>query len=141
MDISVNLKEATTLAKSKNYDQAIELLIELLPIMASQGGFPHSAYTKIIPYFQKAGRYSEVEEFCKTYLFISIKRDCDKTFAHKPKETGSAFIHLHTTMVYDKLLLCAKREKCQDDMARFQNAKVAHYDIYESWFLKEHGYT
>jgi len=139
MDISTQLKQATVFAKEKEFNQAIDLLIEILPLMATQGGFPHSAYTKIIPYFQKAGRYSEVEQFCKTYLFVSIKRECEKTFGHQPRETITAFIHLHTSMIYDKLLLCAKREKLKEDMERFGYAKSAHYDIYESWLVTECG--
>ena len=141
MDISAQLKQATVFAKAKEFNQAIDLLMELLPLMSTQGGFPHSAYTKIIPYFQKAGRYSEVEQFCKTYLFLSIKRECEKTFGHKPCETITAFIHLHTSMIYDKLSLCAKREKLSEDMERFNYAKGAHYDIYETWFATEHGET
>ncbi|GAA60771.1 hypothetical protein P20652_2638 [Pseudoalteromonas sp. BSi20652] len=78
MDISENLKSATAFAKDKNFDSAIELLQQVLPSMAIQAGYPYSSYTKIIPYFQKAQRYSEVELYCEAVLIPLVKRDCKK---------------------------------------------------------------
>lgn len=141
MDISSGLKQATALAKEKKFDLAIELLMKLLPAMAIQGGFPHSAYTKIVPYFQKAGRYAEVEEYCNNFLFTLIKKECKNTFGHQSSETINAFINLHSSMVYDKLRLCAKREKQSADIVRFTKSQTAFYELYEAWLIKEHGET
>ena len=139
MNISENLKSATAFAKDKNFDSAIELLQKVIPNMAIQAGYPYSSYTKIIPYFQKAQRYSEVESYCEVVLLPLVKRDCEKTFGHQPKETVLAFYNLHTSMIYEKLALCAKREKNKIDEKRFKLQKSKHYVIYDEWFAKEHG--
>ncbi len=139
MDISDKLKSATAFAKDNNFDSAIEVLQEVLPNMAIQAGYPHSSYTKIIPYFQKAQRYSEVESYCESVLLPLVKQDCEKAFGHKPSETILAFYNLHVSMVYEKLALCSKREKNKEDEKRFKFEKDKHYIIYDEWFAKEHG--
>ncbi len=139
-DISTLLENATALAKDKKFDEAIGLLVNLVPSMANQGGFSHAQYTKVIPYFQKAGRYSEVESYCEDVLIGAVKSDCDKTFGHQPKETKEAFINLYASKIYDKLRLCAQRENLSDEVKRFRALQQRHYSKYEAWFEKEHGY-
>lgn len=128
-DINTLMKSATALAKEYRFDEAIELLKNLVPSMAKQGGFSHAQYAKIIPYFQKAGRYSEAERYCESVLLKATKSDCYKTFAHQPKATREAFSNLHTSKIYDKLRLCAQREKLPGEVKRFKALEQRHYAL------------
>ncbi|WMO12564.1 hypothetical protein [Pseudoalteromonas piscicida] len=136
-EINEQLKVATSLAKENSFDEAIELLQAIIPQMGQIGGYSHSSYTKIIPYFQKAGRYSEVEEYCKNDLFEAVVTDCKNVFGHQSDETIKAFIHLFKYKIYDKLRLCAQREKDFDSKRRFEEAGRCNYEIYEKWLDKQ----
>tara|TARA_R110002012_G_scaffold309334_1_gene516289 strand:- start:26 stop:463 length:438 start_codon:yes stop_codon:yes gene_type:complete len=136
-EMNEQLKIATSLAKEKRFDEAIELLQTIIPQMGQIGGYSHSSYTKIIPYFQKAGKYFEVEEYCKGDLFAAVVTDCRNVLGHQPEETINAFIHLFTCKIYDKLRLCAQRESDLDSKLRFEDAGRYHYEIYEKWLDKQ----
>ncbi|MBA6411152.1 hypothetical protein H4J63_17930 [Pseudoalteromonas sp. 5Ae-yellow] len=136
-EINVQLKIATSLAKGKRFDEAIEVLQAIIPKMGKTGGYSHSSYTKIIPYFQKAGRYLEVEEYCKSDLFEAVVTDCRNVLGHQPEETIIAFINLFTCKIFDKLRFCAQKENDLDSKLRFEDAGRYHYEIYEKWLDKQ----
>ncbi|MBU2072316.1 MAG: hypothetical protein KKE08_12670 [Gammaproteobacteria bacterium] len=131
MDIRGTTKAATALAKNGDYDGAILLLKLVVPEMAKAGGFPSSSYTKIIPYFQKAGRYKEGVKYAESTLISATKKDCKKTFSHKCKEIQHAFQNLGISSIYEKLKLCAKREKLTDDESNFEHLGKDFYSEYE----------
>lgn len=138
MNIEVKLKDATVLAKNNEFSEAIKLLKILIPQMANVGGYSHSQFCKVIPYLQKAGRYSEARQYGETTLFEAITLNCQKMFYQRPTETQLAFIHLYKSKVYDKLRLCAKREKQNEDVNLFQNLHDEHFSVYDVWYAKEY---
>lgn len=139
MDIRESTKTATALAKDGDYDSAIYLLKLVVPEMAKAGGFSSGSYTKIIPYFQKAGRYKEGVKYAESTLISATKKDCKKTFSHKCKEIQEAFQSLGISSIYEKLKLCAKREKLADDESKFERLGKDFYSEYER--LLEEGET
>lgn len=80
MDVAQHLKQATALAKSGDHDSAIEVLLRALPFMVSSGGHPNASFTKIIPYFQKAGRYDEGVRFALDELVLFMTENQKKDF-------------------------------------------------------------
>jgi hypothetical protein len=130
MDIHEATKSATRLAKEGKLDDAIERLKSIIPEMAKVGGFTSGGYTKIIPYFQKAGRYQESIEFSKNVLPLAIEKDCQKTFHQKPLEIQQAFYNLEISAIYDKLRLCAKRENIPRDESKFEQLSIEAFDLY-----------
>ena len=126
MDTYDLVKQASSLAKLKKYDEAIDLLNDLRitdQVSCSQ---------KIIPYYQKAGRYSELEKYCIEVLIPMDSRHAQDTFSHKCKELQHAFISLSVYKIYIKLALCAKREKLKHDESRFSAKASSYYDLYET---------
>lgn len=139
MFIEQDLKQATELAKGGNYLEATDLLKRSVSVMAKTKGCSHQSFCKIVPYFQKAGLYSEAESFCTNQLFEAIEESCLISFSQRNYETKQAFVHLYKAMVFDKLRLNAKREKCSDDEERFKSMYAEHYSKYESWFERENS--
>lgn len=131
MDIRESTKTATALAKIGDYDAAILLLQSIIPKMAKIGGYSGGSYTKIIPYFQKAGRYKEGVEYAEITLIPAVRSDYKKTFDHKCKEIKEAFQNLGVASVYEKLKLCAKREKLPDDESLFEEYAKDFHSQYE----------
>lgn len=120
--ISDALKKSSALAKDKKFDDAIELLKETLPKMFSAGtSYSGDTYAKIIPYFQKAGRYSEIEIFSIKHLIPEVEIKANKVFSHKSIEMQNAFGALYVSDIYKKMALCAKREKFKSDESRFND--------------------
>lgn len=91
MDIRESTKTATALAKSGDYDGAISLLQSIIPKMAKTGGFSGGLYTKIIPYFQKAGRYKEGVEYAERTLIPAFRDDCKRHLATSVKKFRKHF--------------------------------------------------
>ncbi|HDY7832536.1 TPA: hypothetical protein RQK25_004446 [Vibrio vulnificus] len=135
--IDKKLKDATALAKAGNFEASISLLKTVVKEMGRVGGYPHSAFCKIIPYFQKAGLYDQAETYCINDLFSAVETNCRMMFRQRNEETIQAFIHLHKAMIFDKLRLIAKRERRASDESRFVEQQSKHYSIYEQWFEKE----
>lgn len=126
MDTYELVKKATSLAKLKKYDEAIHLLNELRvnhQILCSE---------KIIPYYQKAGRYSELERYCIEVLIPMEKVFTQGVFSHKCKEIQDAFINLSVYKIYNKLALCAKREKLKTDESKFLKEASSYYHLYQT---------
>jgi hypothetical protein len=131
MDIYEATRKATSLAKSGDLDASIELLKSTIERMKTVGGYTNNGYTKIIPYFQKAGRYEDAIDYCLSHLIPAVKADCRITFRQKCEEIQEAFIELSKHQIYDKLRLNAKRESLVDDEQRFSGFANQHYSNYE----------
>lgn len=131
MKINESEKKATILAKEGEFDEAIALLQKLTPQMARVGGFGNGGYTKIIPYFQKAGRYREGIDYSINALIPALKQDCYITFSQKCEEIQEAFIQLGVAQIYDKLRLCANRENNKEDEALYAQQSEESWKEYE----------
>lgn len=97
MDTYTSVKRASAFARNKEFSKAIEVLNEVY----TQGEPDEAALIKIIPYFQKAGRYNELHEYCTKMLIPKISF-CNRTyFAHKCQEIQQAFenLGLHSVVV------------------------------------------
>lgn len=130
MDIREATKRATSLVKEGKFDDAVEQLKLVVPEMAKVGGFARGGYTKVIPYFQKAGRYQESIEFSERVIIPAIEEDCLKAFNHKCREVQQAFQSLGMSEVYDKLRLCAKREKIPSDESKYEQLSIEAHERY-----------
>lgn len=137
------VKHATSLAKSKKYDDAIQLLSELY----KSNEVSDAEIIKVIPYYQKAGRYNELEQYCEEILIPLISNINERNFSHKCKEIQYAFISLSIHKIYNKLKLCAKRENKEDDKSKFSSKAILYYQLYRDNLVKgekielELGYT
>lgn len=128
-EISGLMKDATAETKEGNFIQAIAVVREALSkIKQSNLLYGHGFYTKIIPYYQKAGLYSEVESFCLNELVPDIREAVQRGMGHRCIEIQEIHFYQYIAMVYDKLRLVAKREKEQADEARF----FKEYEFYEN---------
>ena len=131
MDMYEATRKATSLAKSGELDAAIDLLKSTVKKMQTVGGYSNNGYTKIIPYFQKAGRYGEAIEYSLNHLVPAVKADCKITFQQKCDEIQEAFIELSEHQVYDKLRLNAKREGAKHDEEKFEILSKLHFSNYQ----------
>lgn len=132
MDIHDLNKAATLLAKEGEFDLAIDHLKNAVLKMKKVGGYGNNGYTKIIPYFQKAGRYKEAIEYSLNELLPALFEDCRRTFSQKPEEIQEAFYELGCHQIFDKLRLNAKREKLLDDEIRFKTLSEQHFLKYQN---------
>lgn len=126
------VKAASALAKGKKFNEAIETLIEFY----QQGDFTDADLIKVIPYFQKAGRYYELGEFCKLVIIPGLNKVNYETFSHKCKEIQEAFMSLKLHKMYSKLELCAKREEVPLDVLKYKELSEDYYQNYVT-LLKE----
>jgi hypothetical protein len=134
-EISNELKTSSALAKEKKFDDAIVSLKGTLQKMFLSGtNYPSNTYAKIIPYFQKAGRYSEVEIFSVEYLIPKVEIKAQQSFSHKSIVIQSAFGALYVSDIYKKMALCAKREKLKSDESRFNNLTQEYKTKYAELF-------
>ncbi|MNR13460.1 hypothetical protein D3C85_1298670 [compost metagenome] len=128
-EVSDLMKKATAETKEGNYVLAIELVKKSLnKIKKSNLLYSHSSYTKIIPYYQKAGLYSEVEKFCLDELVPSIRVAFQNGMSQRCQEIQEVHFYQYISKIYDKLRLAAKRESKPDDENRF----IREYAFYES---------
>lgn len=122
------IKTASALAKDKKFNEAIEVLDSFY----SRGEASRDDLIKIIPYFQKAGRYSEVEAYCEKIIVPYLKKDNESVFSHKCIEIQGAFFNLALHKMYAKLSLCAKREKVKIEEEKFRKLSDDAFDNYQS---------
>ena len=136
--LSVATKRASALAKEKKFNEAINVLDNLIRELPNYELDHSSVAIKIIPYFQKAGRYSEVEKYAENLIVPILKtiQALNKEKAHKIDSLEVAFSELQCSRVYDKLRLCAKREKHQADEKRFEEQSNNHIKNYHIWLEK-----
>jgi len=123
------MKNATSLAKSKDFDGAISLLNDIY----NSYDVLDSDVIRIIPYFQKAGRYSELEEHCVEVLIPLIIKINKKIFSGSCKKTQISFICLSISKLFNKLGLCAKREKIEIDQIKYHKKEKEYYKKYEEY--------
>lgn len=124
--VDMLLKSASASAKAKDFDTAISTMKEALENMwVSDVGFSPGNLAKIIPYFQKAGRYSDGVAFADKYLIPKLVEDYNKA-----DSTDRAFICLYVAKVHEKLALNAKREKIKDDETFFSKKAAEMLDAY-----------
>ncbi len=120
IEISELQKQATIEAKNKSFVEAIDVMkVALEKVKKSELLYSDSTYIKVIPYFQKAGLYTEVEEFCLNELIPSIRTAFHKGMPQRCIETREVHFFQYVSKVYDKLRLAAKREKNGVDETRF----------------------
>lgn len=128
-EISELMKVSTVEAKNGNYVQAVGVAKKALnKIKESNLLYGHSSYTKIIPYYQKAGLYSEVEKFCLNELVPDIRLAFQRGMSQKCVEIQDVHFYQCVSKIYDKLRLSVKREKEENDEARF----IKEFNFYES---------
>lgn len=117
---------ASALAREKKFNEAIELLMEYYgQSLPSDAGL-----IKVVPYFQKAGRYSELDEICRHTIVPKLEEGNQVCFQHKCLEIRSAFMNLKLHQLYKKLALCAKREKLSSDESEYKKISFYHYKEY-----------
>ncbi|MCC4860690.1 hypothetical protein [Vibrio splendidus] len=87
-EISDLIKKASAEDKKNNFILAIELTKKALSkIEQSNLLYSNASYTKVIPYYQKAGLYSEVEKYCLDELVPSIREALKKGMSQRCTET------------------------------------------------------
>lgn len=131
MDIYEATRKATSLAKSGDFDASIDLLKSTVIKMQAVGGYSNNGYTKIIPYFQKSGRYDEAIEYSLAFLIPAVKADCKISFRQKCDEIQEAFVEMSKYQIFDKLRLNAKREGITDDEEKFESLSKLHFSNYQ----------
>ncbi|PYE35594.1 hypothetical protein DFP83_101483 [Idiomarina fontislapidosi] len=127
-DTEINdlIKAASAAARENNYDAAIEIMKDALEkIYCSDGSYSFSTYVKILPYFQKAGRYGEAIKFADKELIPKLVEDYDKSTL-----TEKAFICLYVGKVFEKLALNAKRANKVEDEVFFTGRAREMEDSY-----------
>lgn len=129
--IQNHTKQATAFARDGNFGQAISILKELIPVMAESGGFGASDYYKIIPYFQKAGRYQESLNYTKEVIIPAVIADRKSSHGHCVPETLQALTHNCISQIFNKLALAAKREGEAEHSDSFKALEREHYDKYQ----------
>jgi len=118
-EISRLTKASSARAKNKDFNGAITEFDRALLLMSQSGLFYGRKYVKAIPYFQKAGRYSELEEYCDRVLIPLVEKNIEDVFYDKPVVTKEFFLVGVLVNIYDKLQLCAKRERVEGDFEKY----------------------
>jgi hypothetical protein len=123
------IKEASALAKEKKFNEAIDVLIEFY-----KHDFASDAdLIKIIPYFQKSGRYNELPAFCKKVIIPKLKVANNAELGHRCADIQNSFLSLKYHKLYKKLALCAKRNKCLEDESEYKKLSDQFYKKYENF--------
>jgi len=138
-EISDLMKEASAKAREKCFSEAIAYVKEsLYKTKESKLLYDTASYTKIIPYFQKAGKYCEAEQFCIDVLIPLIRDAIKKGMSQRTSEIQEVHFFQYIAKLYDKLRLVAKREGKPQDRERFNK----EYQFYTSkWMELQNGAT
>lgn len=132
IELSAKVKGASEFARHKKFDNAIRILDELIDDLSNYN-LDHSAIcVKIIPYFQKAGRFPELETYISSKLIPVAIAVRQKAFSHQNDMIQDAYCHLLLSEIFDKVRLCAKREKIADLEALYSKKSNEHYEFYLS---------
>lgn len=124
-EIGELMKLATAKSKENKYSEAVEILkVALSKISKSALLYGHASYTKIIPYFQKAGRYQEAEKFCIQYIIPATAEAIKNGMSQRCKQIQDLHSLQHKSAIYEKLFLIAKREQNTDDQKQFAAKKL-----------------
>lgn len=132
-EISELMKKATASVRENNPDLAVNFVNEALnKIKLSRLLYSPANYTKIIPYYQKAGRYFAVELFCLDELVPSIRVAIQKAMHQRCQKTQEVHFYQYISLIYNKLCLVAQRDNKSDDKARF----IKEFEFYEDKWRK-----
>jgi len=132
IELSAKVKEASEFARQKKFDKAIGILDSLIDDLSNYN-LDHSAIcVKIIPYFQKAGRFSELETYISSKLIPVAVAVRKKAFSHQNNMIQDAYCYLLLSEIFDKVRLCAKREKVADLEALYSKKSDEQYELYLS---------
>lgn len=131
-----DVKKASGYAREKKFNAAIKILDRIIMRLRRYELDHSSVCIKVIPYFQKAGRYEELESYALKTILPALERRAELTFRHKPKLMQSVFYSLQVSRVYDKLRLAAQRERRQSDFERFNQLSKQYWDSYETLLPK-----
>lgn len=124
--VDLLLKSASASAKENEFDAAISTMQKALENMwVSDVTFSPANIAKIIPYFQKAGRYSDGVAFADKYLIPKLVEGYNEAGS-----TDRALICLYVAKVHEKLALNAKREKIKEDETFFSNKAAEMLNAY-----------
>lgn len=124
-EINQQVKVVTALSKDGKLDEAIDLLKDLIHQMAKVGGYGNRGYTKIIPYFQKAGRYREGVDYSLNVIIPLATNDAEKSFGSKCSEIKDAFKNLSISQIYGSLSSIAQLEGEKTEFENF--TQLAHF--------------
>lgn len=124
-EISELMKAATAKSKENQYSEAVDILkIALSKIAKSTLLYSPSDYTKIIPYFQKAERYQEAEQFCLDQLIPDTISAVKRGMSQRCKEVQALHSLQYKAAIYDKLILIAKRESRPLEEKKYSTQKL-----------------
>lgn len=112
---TIQTKLASKYAKEKRFDDAIDCLHQIY----KKGFGSESNIIKILPYYQKAGRYHEICKFVKKTAIPLIEKERNTMFKHRCREMRDAFFFLSMSRLYSKMALCAEREGNSKDFSRY----------------------
>ncbi|MCP4261308.1 MAG: hypothetical protein GY774_27985 [Planctomycetes bacterium] len=126
-DAGVQVKLASKLAKNKDFNGAIDALHEVY----KNNGASESNLIKILPYYQKAGRYSEMFAFCQNVAVPNIEILNSKAFSHKCEELKECFFNLSMSRLYGKMALCAEREGADGEAEEYIKQEKEYGEEYE----------
>lgn len=121
------IKLATAKAKESKYDEAIDILESYY----HEGEASDADLIKILPYYQKAGRYKELVSVCNKVIIPKLNKVNQATFSHKCIDIQEAFLNLKLHNLYSKLALCAEREKALEDKDKYTELGRKYFVDYE----------
>lgn len=130
-DAADQVKLASKLAKNKDFNGAIDALHEVY----KNNGASESNLIKILPYYQKAGRYSEMFAFCQDVAVPHIERLSNETFSHKCEEIEECFFNLSISRLYEKMAMCAEREGDDGGVEEYIKQAKEHSEEYKRLLL------
>ena len=111
--------------------EALNLMKEVIQQGTDTGeALDRGVFTKIIPYFQKAGLYLEMEPYCHEHLFLHWNRSISRSLGHQPVDIQKAYFFLGVSKVCSKMALAAKREKQVTDEQNFLKEAKHHNSLY-----------
>jgi len=131
MDIYQSIKYASELARKKDFDAAINVMQGVTEEMSNTSGHSIQHFVKIIPYFQKAGRYSELQDYCSRSLLPAVGNAARMSFSHTNQAMVDAFSSLYKSKIYGKLHLAAIREKKEHDASAFCGLRNRYLHDYQ----------
>jgi|TARA_Y100000592_G_scaffold86205_1_gene139221 hypothetical protein len=131
MDAQQSIKHASGLARLNDFNAAILVMQGVVTELSKTSGSSIQHFVKVVPYFQKAGRYSELQEYCTDSLIPAVRNAAKLSFSHTNQAIIDAFSSLYTSKIYEKLQLAATREKCKADMSLFDALRNKFLNEYQ----------
>lgn len=118
-EINSLIKKASLSARDKQFDKAITFCKDAYEITKKSDLIYGKRLAKILPYFQKAGRYKEAEPYCRDVLIPLHNANIVRVAKHKHAKMKEWQFFLLLPVLFDKLRLAAKREGDKEDESRF----------------------